>query len=386
MSEKIGLYIHIPFCQNRCSYCDFYKEQSQNVEDEYIDFLIREALFYKEENKIEIDTIYFGGGTPSLLSPEQLSKLFEGLQEIFFFSENCEITLETNPENIEKKKFEEFKNIGVNRVSIGVQTLDDEILSLLSRKIQREEILKKIETIFKIGFNCLSFDIIIGAPLSDSEKTVRDIQTLLYFPFCHASLYILEIHKKTKLYEMAKSGLAILSEEEVADLFKTGGEFLKKNGFEHYEISNFCRKGCECRHNLKYWRGDEYVGLGPSSHSFFRGFRARNPSSIFLWKDALLRGDFPAEEIYKEENKEKLENKIIFGLRLKEGVEISLLDEYCSEGEGDFSKIEKLFEGGFLKKEGSRIFMSEEGFLVSNEVIAFILSDKYRWKSNGEEE
>jgi len=386
MSEPIGLYIHIPFCQNRCSYCDFYKEKSENVENEYIDFLIKEALFYKEDKRIEVDTIYFGGGTPSLLSPEQLNKLFEGLKEIFIFSENCEITLETNPENIEENKFKEFKIIGVNRFSIGIQSLHDEILSVLSRRISSKEILKKIETISKVGFDSLSFDIIIGAPFSDSEKTVVDLQTLVSFPFCHASLYILEIHKKTKLYEMIKNGLALLGEEETAEIFKTAAEFLKKSGFEHYEISNFCKKGCECRHNLKYWRGEDYIGIGPSSHSFFRGFRTKNPDSIGLWKNSLSKGDFPAEEIFKEEEAEKLENKIIFGLRLKEGVEISILEEYCSERGGDFSRIEKLFEGGFLKKEGSRISISEDGFLVSNEVITFILSDKYKWKLNGEKE
>lgn len=386
MNEKVGLYIHIPYCQNICSYCDFYKEKRENVADEYIDYLIKEALFYKEDKKIEIDTVYFGGGTPSLLSSDQMKKFFEELKKVFSFSENCEITMETNPENIEERKLQEFRNLGINRLSIGVQSLQNEVLRVLSRKISSEEILGKIEIVSKIFPDSLSFDLIIGAPFYDSIRTIMDIQTLISYPFCHASLYILEIHKKTRLYEMVKNGLSLVSEEETAKIFKTCAEFLKKNGFEHYEISNFCKKGCECRHNLKYWRGEDYIGIGPSSHSFFRGYRTKNPDSINLWKDALSKGDFPAEEIFKEEETEKLENKIIFGLRLKEGVEISVLEEYFRERGGEFSKIERLFESGYLKNEGSRISLSEEGFLVSTEVITFILSDNYKWKLNCEKE
>jgi len=380
MKKEAGLYIHIPFCQNRCSYCDFYKVESKAIEDSYIDFLFKEALYYKEENKIKIDSLYFGGGTPSLLTVDQLQKLLNGLKNIYDFTENCEVTLETNPENIEEKKFLEFKKLGVNRLSIGIQSLDDKILELLSRRVLSKEILQKLEIVSQIDFDHLSFDLIVGAPFSKSEKLIQDLKMLLKYPFCHMSLYMLEIHPQTGLYQMVKEGLPLLDEEEVIDHFRSAVEFLKENNFNHYEISNFSKKGYECRHNLKYWKRDDYIGLGPSSHSYFRGYRTRNPDSIDLWKEALSKGEFPAEEIIKEEEKEKIENIIIFGLRLKEGIELALLEEYFKERERDYLKIEKLCESGLLILDGSKVFLSEEGFLVSNEVISFILSDNFRWK------
>lgn len=380
MNKQTGLYIHIPYCQNRCVYCDFYKEKGEAIENDYVDFLLKEAQFYKEEKKIEVDTLYFGGGTPSLLTVNQFEKLLTKLSETFAFSQNCEITIETNPENIDQIKFNDFKNLGLNRLSIGIQNLDDKILELLSRKVSSKEILKNLEIISKIGFEHLSFDLIVGAPFSKKERLIEDLKTLVKFPFCHASLYMLEIHEETKLYEMVKEGLPLLDDEEIIDHFRSAAEFLLENNFNHYEISNFSKNGCECKHNLKYWKREDYIGLGPSSHSYFRGFRTKNPDSIDLWKNYLSKGEFPAEEIIKEEGIEKIENQIIFGLRLKEGIELCIIEEYYKEVESDYSKLAKLFETGLLVADGSRVFLSEEGFLVSNEVIKFILSDYFKWK------
>lgn len=380
MNTNTGLYIHIPYCANECSYCDFFKEKNNCVESLYVDTLLKDALFYKEDEKIVVDTLYFGGGTPSLLTVEQLKKIVEGLKEIFEFSEECEITIETNPENIEKQKFIEFKKVGVNRISIGVQSLDDEILTILSRKVDSRQILKSLEIISEIGFEHLSFDLVIGAPHSDKDKVVKDLKTLLKLSFCHASLYLLELHWNTKLYKMVENGTNLPDEEEVAQSYEKAVEFLKLKGFEHYEISNFSKKGCQCKHNIKYWRRENYIGLGPSAHSFFRGFRVRNYNSIDLWEKLVSRGELPAEEVYRENHLEMKENKIIFGLRLAEGVDLSLVKEYCLESGNSFSKFEKLLETNMLKKEGNRICLTENGFLVSNEVIAFLLPVSYRCK------
>lgn len=380
MNTTTGLYIHIPYCANECSYCDFFKEKSHFIKSFYVDTLLKDALFYKDDEKIVIDTLYFGGGTPSLLTVDQLKKIVEGLKEIFELSPECEISLETNPENIEKEKFNDFKNLGINRISIGVQSLDDEILTILSRKVDSRQILKSLEIISEIGFEHLSFDLIIGAPFSNKEKIVKDLEILLKFPFCHSSLYFLELHTNTKLYKMVKNGIELPDEEEVAQSYEEAVEMLKLYGFEHYEISNFSKKGCQCKHNLKYWKRENYIGLGPSAHSFFRGFRVKNYNSIDLWVKLISSGELPAEEVYKESNLEMNENKIIFGLRLAEGVDLNLLKEYCSEREDVFSRVEKLIETKMLKEEGNRICLTERGFIVSNEVITFLLPSTYRWR------
>lgn len=385
MTEKSGLYIHVPFCFNPCGYCDFYKTKAERVEDGYVGLVLKEASLYKEEEKIPLDTLYLGGGTPSLLEPTQLGRLFEGLGEVFDIEEGSEITIEANPETLTKEKLEGYRRLGVNRLSLGVQSLRNEVLAALSRNVGSEWILGILEIISGIGFDSLSCDLILGAPRSSSRDVKEDLGTLLRFPLDHVSLYMLDLHKGTKLYEQVKGGISLPGEEEVMESYRGAAEFLKQAGFIHYEISNFAKKGKESRHNLKYWKRQTTIALGPSAHAYFRGMRTRNPASLEEWSARLSRNQFPCEESFKETAEEKLENEIIFGLRLIEGVKVETLRAYFEKCRRDLDKIlSPLVVHGYGILENGRFRLTPNGFCLSNEVISFILSDSFGHKC-GEE-
>jgi oxygen-independent coproporphyrinogen-3 oxidase len=385
LTEKSGLYIHVPFCFSQCSYCDFYKKKAERVEDGYVGLVLKEASLYKEEEKIPLDTLYFGGGTPSLLEPPQLGRLSEGLGEVFEIGEGSEITIEANPETLTKEKLEGYRALGINRLSLGVQSLRDEVLAALSRNVGSEGVLGKLEIISGIGFDSLSCDLILGAPGSSSRDVQEDLGTLLRFPFDHVSLYMLDLHRGTRLYEQVKGGLSLPGEEEVMESYRGAAEFLKQAGFIHYEISNFAKKGKESRHNLKYWKREWTVALGPSAHGYFRGTRTKNPASLDEWSEKLERGEFPYEESFEETPEEKLENEIIFGLRLGEGVDRGSLDRYLGAAGRETEKaLAPLLAQGYAREDGGRLKLTFDGFCLSNEVISFILSDSFGRK-RGEE-
>lgn len=385
MTEKPGLYIHVPFCFSPCGYCDFFKTKAELVDDGFIRLLLKEASLYKEEEKIPLDTLYLGGGTPSLLEPEQLGRIFEGLGNVFEFGGDAEITIEANPETLTKEKLEGYRSLGVNRLSVGVQSLRDKTLELLSRNVRLPVIFEKLKLMSAAGFDSLSCDLILGAPGSSSGGVRDDIEKLLSYPFDHFSIYMLELHKGTKLYEQVKGGLSLPGEEEMMESYRGAAEFLKQRGFIHYEISNFARKGKESRHNLKYWKRQATVGLGPSAHGYFRGTRTRNPASLDEWSKKLERGEFPYDESFRETPEEKLENEIIFGLRLGEGVALCALESYLAGSGRDAGKtLAPLLSHGYGAVENGRFRLTLDGFCLSNEIISFILSDSFG-RPRGEE-
>lgn len=386
MTEKSGLYIHVPFCFSPCGYCDFYKTQAGRIDDSFVALVLKEASLYKEEEKIPVDTIYFGGGTPSLLEPPQLGGLLEGLREVLEIGEGSEITIEANPETLTKEKLDGYRSLGINRLSLGVQSLKDEVLEALSRKVRSSEILEKLEIISGAGLDNLSCDMILGAPGSSSRDVKEDLGALLRFPLDHVSLYMLDLHKGSKLYQQVKDGLSLPGEEEVLESYRGAAEFLKQAGFIHYEISNFARNGKESRHNLKYWKREWTVALGPSAHGYFRGTRTRNPASLEEWSARLERGEFPYEESFKETPEEKLENEIIFGLRLSDGVALGTLESYFAQNGRDAEKVlSPLIAHGYGILENGRFKLTPDGFCLSNEVISFILSESFG-RPRGEEE
>lgn len=385
MTEKPGLYIHVPFCFSPCGYCDFYKTKAERIDDGYVAFLLKEASLYKEEEKIPLDTLYLGGGTPSLLEPEQLGRIFEGLGIVFEFGGDAEITIEANPETLTKEKLDGYRSLGINRFSLGVQSLREEVLAALSRNVSSSVILETLESISGVGFDSLSCDLILGAPGSSPRYVQEDLGMLLRFPFDHVSLYMLDLHKGTKLYEQVKGGLSLPGEEEMMESYRGAAEFLKQQGFIHYEISNFARKGKESRHNLKYWKRQATIALGPSAHGYFRGTRTRNPASLEEWSARLERNEFPYEESFKETPGEKLENEIIFGLRLSEGIAFGTLESYLVESGRDAEKVlSPLIAHGYGTMENGRFKLTLDGFCLSNEIISFILSDSFG-RPRGEE-
>jgi len=378
LNEKAGLYIHVPFCFSPCGYCDFYKTKSGCVGEDYVALLLKEAALYKEEEKIPLDTLYFGGGTPSLLEPSQLGRMIEGLREVFDICEGAEVTIECNPETLSKEKLEGYRPLGVNRLSLGVQSLRDKVLAGLSRNVSSAIIMEKLGIVSSAGFESLSCDLILGAPGFSAGDFKEDLEKLLAFPFDHVSIYMLDLHPGTRLYEQVKNGLSLPGEEEVMESYRGAAELLRSRGFIHYEISNFAKRGKESRHNLKYWKREWTIALGPSAHGYFRGTRTRNPASLEEWSARLLRNEYPYEESFKETPEEKLENEIIFGLRLGAGVETASLLRYFEEsGRETGAVLAPLVAHGYAAIEDDRFRLTLDGFCLSNEVISFILSDGF---------
>lgn len=356
-------YIHIPFCRQKCRYCSFVSFPDLSNKDEYIKTLKKEIFAgYKSEN---LQTLYFGGGTPSLLSVEEL----KDLTEIFNFGDDAEVTLEINPETVDEKYLSDLKKTRVNRLSIGAQTFDDRILEMIGRKHKSADVFSVVEAAQKAGFNNISLDFIYGLPEQSLESFAHDLGKGAELGVEHISLYGLKIDEGCYFYKNPPKNIA--DEDLQADMYIKAIEILEKYGFEHYEISNFARSGKYSRHNVNYWRCGEYYGFGVAAHGYINGARYSNPTNL---NDYL--GNFACRTQEHELNKkEQLEEKIFLGLRLKEGI---CLKEINKKFDIDFEKkyqniLSKYLETAHFKLENSNLKFTKKGILVSNYILADFL-------------
>lgn len=372
----LGVYVHIPFCERKCCYCGF---SSFVVGDEeknrYIDFLIEEIKNfhkkYPQEKYRKIDTIYFGGGTPSLLSSLLFEKLAVAIKDNFEFAKNYEWTVECNPNSLTEVKLESFKKVGVNRISLGVQSLDDDKLKFVGRLHNSEEA-KKAIVLAKKYFDNVSCDMLIGLAGMDKEKLIDEVDELLKLGIKHISTYMLQVERNTPLERMVEKQPALLpDDDECVDAYEEVASFLDKRGFERYEVSNFALRGFESRHNLKYWTGEEYVGFGLSAHSYLENIRsscADGLSDFYAHKRSLFE---------KLGNTELIEEHVMLGLRCKMGISKS----YIASLGFDLSKNKNL--ASFLQRgvifqkpeEDDRLYLNPKFYGVNNYIIASILAD-----------
>ncbi|MCL2634686.1 MAG: radical SAM family heme chaperone HemW [Oscillospiraceae bacterium] len=337
--KNIGLYVHIPFCVTKCIYCSFYSIKYNKITAEsYKSAVIRNVHEYKKHEHVEFDTVYFGGGTPSLLYRE-ISEVIAELP----LSDNAEITVEANPCDINSEMLEALLNAGVNRISIGVQSLNARELRFLKRRHDSAEAVKAVELAHQAGFNNISVDIMLGIPaIHNSQCTMHNLCDL---PIQHISAYILEYSH-------------VLSEDETAELYLSTVELLEQNGFKQYEISNFAKPGYECQHNLKYWNCLEYIGIGSAAHSYYRGKR------FAVESDAERFINSPLQETYvTEECPGTLEEKTMLQLRLTKGVELT----------EELSEQVKLIPAECLCVDNGRLSLTPKGFLMANRVIGELL-------------
>jgi putative oxygen-independent coproporphyrinogen III oxidase len=379
-ASSVGLYIHVPFCGALCGYCDFFRLESPGgVPAGYEELLLAEALMYLETPKVRIDTVFFGGGTPSLLSPTRLARLMEGLGQTFDLSHSAEVTLEANPETITRENLEGWRAAGVNRLSVGIQSLAPHVLSALDRRATAEISLRALELAASAGFEHLSADCMSAVPGQRTEELRATLETLATLPLDHLSVYSLDLHPKTRLWDAVKRGdLQLPDEEAAADLFLWTHDALAKAGFEHYEVSNYARPGGRCRHNLRYWQGGETVGLGPSAWSRFRGQLYGNPRNLDAWTRAIQTNrPAPASvEILGEERQR--EDLVIFGLRVREGVEVEHVRWLLElDGREPDVVLKPLFDHGYALFDEGRLRLTVEGFLMSNEVLTYLLPGKW---------
>lgn len=363
-----GIYIHVPFCLRKCPYCDFYSVRwSAEAANAYVNAVLRNIESYAEYC-LSADTIYFGGGTPSLLTAEQINSILSAADKSFNLL-NPEITIECNPSSSYYEKLYDYRSAGVNRLSFGVQSADDSELKGLGRLHTFERACIAVNGAVKAGYNNISCDIMLGLCGQSLDSLRYSVERISSLPVSHISAYMLKIEENTP-YNCAEVKSSAADDELMSDMYLNMINILEDRGFMQYEISNFAKPGMESRHNLKYWQGEEYIGIGPASHSFFCGKRYKCPDDI----ESFIESRQQSKKI-TEESPNKLEEYIMLGLRLKRGVLISRIAELG----GNNIAYKAAEQAGVLEKHGlcifngERIYLTPEGFLVSNEIIARFL-------------
>lgn len=350
--HNLGLYIHIPFCKRKCAYCDFYSlTMGENLKDEYLSALTGDIKKWGGLIDRPFDTVYFGGGTPSILESD-ISPLLASIKENFNISENAEITAEVNPD-VSELFLESAYSSGVNRISVGIESSNDVMLNTLGRTHNRNGAEKAVKRIKNAGFQNISADLMIGLPQSSIKTVKEDIDFLVSLNIPHISAYILKVEENTKF---AKSGIEIPDNDEQANQYLFMCSELEKHGFLHYEISNFAKQGFESRHNLKYWNCEEYLGLGPSAHSFIDGKR------FFYKRDIKSYIKSPKTEFDSIGGTD--EEKLMLKLRLKKGIDLS--DNILDNIKGS---LQPFLKSDYIKLNGNNLSLTDKGMLVSNLII-----------------
>jgi oxygen-independent coproporphyrinogen-3 oxidase len=358
-----GLYIHIPFCRTKCPYCDFYSIPSLSLVPQWLEALHKEILVYKGLFPT-FDSLFLGGGTPTVLNQSQWSELMEVLFTHFTFSPSTEVTVEANPDDVTFSLMEHLRGLGVNRLSLGIQSFDDQELRDLKRRHTSHKAMEAIRCIRHVGFSNLGIDLMYGLPGQTSSQWLNTLKQAVDFAPEHLSCYELTIEKETPFGKMRDKGEIHPPNEEVQRvLFVLTSSFLEQEGYLQYEISNFA-KGREftCHHNMKYWQHLPYLGLGPSAHSFRGNRRWWNLKSVKGYCEALAEGRIPVagEEILSKEQQE-LES-LMLGLRTMEGIELDRLGD-PTQSEQVLRDLERT---GLVRVEKGRIMPTREGFLVAD--------------------
>lgn len=363
--KKIGLYIHIPFCKRKCPYCDFFSIKMNDEEmNRYVDKVIERFDKYCN-NDIVLDTVYFGGGTPSTLGTERIAKILNVINDKFTVDKNAEITMEMNPTSKELIDFTVLKECGLNRLSIGMQSAVESEMKLLGRTHSQEDVINTVNQAKKSGIDNISLDLIIGVPTQTKESLKYSMDFCKSLGVKHISAYILKIEEGTKFYTI-KDSLNMPSDDEQAEMYMYVSEYLESIGYNQYEISNYSLEGFESKHNTKYWRCEEYIGIGPSAHSFYNGER-------FYYNRSF-------EEFYNDKTNFDCiggteEEFIMLNLRLKRGLIFKEYEEkYNKKFPEEIIKKAKILEkAGLLTVDKEKVSLNRKGYLVSNAIICELI-------------
>lgn len=366
LTNPSGLYLHIPFCEKKCKYCNFYSSfVTEELLDSYTNALIKSINQWGGEYNRPIDTIYFGGGTPSLLG-HRLPIVLNSIRTSFDISKNSEITLEINPASNSTALLEYAKEAGFNRLSIGAQSGSDRELEILGRTHTAADTEKTVNSARKMGFSNISLDIMIGLPFSNRESLKTNLEFISGLSPEHISAYILKIEEKTAFFK-ERHNLSLPDDDDASEQYLAMADFFENKGYSHYEISNFSKAGYESRHNLKYWNGTDYLGIGPSAHSSLNGKR-------FYYKNDLkefISGNNPIDD--GESGGE--EEFIMLRLRLKSGIDTREYQNlFGKELSKDFLDKCRIFQkAGFLNLSDKNICLTNKGMLLSNSIITELL-------------
>jgi len=367
-----GIYIHIPFCKQRCSYCDFFSSTEYHRQERYVEAICDELQERKDYlNEAPVETIYFGGGTPSVLSFSDFTKIFDVLHSIYGENKNREVTLEANPDDMTPDYLSTIKSFPFNRISIGVQSFDDRELNLLNRRHDSQSAIRTVELLQKGGFDNISIDLMYGLPGQDMKTWNKTLRQAIDLQVQHISAYHLTYEEGTPFHKQLKKGSIIPVDEEMSNrMFEVLIDTLTAAGFEHYEISNFARPGFQSRHNTSYWNGTHYLGIGASAHSY-NGFSRQ-------WNRRTLAPDYQAskDEIELLDEKTAYNDFVITRLRTMKGMDLGeltlLFDEfrktYCLQ------QAQKYIENGLLQCKDNYLRLTRKGIFISDGIMCDLMS------------
>lgn len=368
----MGVYVHIPFCRSRCFYCGFYSVASTRFRSEYIQALCREIGMRKEYLSSTVqETLYFGGGTPSFLEPEELEKIVVTLEKAYTFSSGAERTIELNPEDAGREKMRILKALGFNRLSIGVQSFNKDILKRINRCHSAEDALRAIESGEQAGFDNIGMDLIIGLPGQSDKQIMQDLEIVSSLPLSHLSVYILSIDSNSVFEKLQQKGKFNPDEDDVlAEKYLLVANYLKEVGFEHYEISNFARNDKYAIHNTAYWQQKPYIGLGASAHSYNGISRQWNIAHIKTYIESLDNGRLNFEkEILSD--KDKFNESIMTNLRTMWGIGTGKLKmEYPRFWEEVEPRLSAYLAGGYAEMNGDILKLTTRGWLISDRIFS----------------
>lgn len=375
--DKISLYIHIPFCAQKCLYCDFPSfARKDHLRKAYIEALNKEIINLREKhNNLEINTIFIGGGTPSVLESNELECLLKEIAKLNM-AKDIEYSMECNPGNLTEEKLEVMKKYGVNRISMGLQSKQYNLLKGLGRIHNYKTFKENFLLAKKVGFNNINVDLMFGLPnqsLNEWEETLREIISL---EPAHISAYSLIIEEGTTFYNLYENDkLKLPTEEEERKMYHLAKEILEENGFNQYEISNYAKEGKECRHNLAYWNMDNWIGVGSASASYINGKRIKNISSVEEYINSINERGEAVEEIINNSKNDNMEEFMFMGLRKINGIDENEFKKRFGMNINDVygEILNKYIDEGLLIRESGRVFLSEKGIEISNIIMADFL-------------
>jgi oxygen-independent coproporphyrinogen-3 oxidase len=374
-----GIYIHIPFCRKACHYCNFHFSTTLDLVDDVVHAICEEASLQRTYlNDEPVTTIYFGGGTPSLLHQDQLGSILQTLRDLFNIAAEAEITLETNPDDITELKLSAWKNIGINRLSIGVQSFFETDLEWMNRAHNASQAKQSIELAKRNGFENITIDLIYGTPGLTDENWIHNIETAIELNIPHLSCYALTVEEGTALHHKIKKGsLKDVDTDHQSRQFEILMDKLSAAGYEHYEISNFAKPGYQSKHNSSYWKGEKYLGLGPSAHSY-NGSNERqwNLSNNALYVQSIKQGTVPLEKELLTD-KQRFNEMVMISLRTNNGLSLKEVSIKFSAKEADTlrKKSEKYLKQGLMKADNEILLLTNKGRLLADGIAADLFKD-----------
>lgn len=374
MANSIGLYIHVPFCKSKCYYCDFNSYAGMEAKcDEYFNALNCEIqAFAENQQKRTVKSVFIGGGTPSLFDSSYISNIMDTINKYFEIEENAEISIESNPGTLSFEKLSAYHNDGINRLSIGLQAWQDRLLKGIGRIHSRQQFLDNFEQARRAGFKNINTDIIFGLPTQTEDDWNETLNGVMSLDCEHISCYSLSIEKETVFHKMSEEGqLQKVSDEIDRNMYHTAVKAFKNSGYSHYEISNFAKQDYQCKHNLIYWKAEEYLGFGAGAHSYINDERFNNPNSIDEYLKAIKSENEHKESIYKISMEESMAEYMILGLRLIDGVcNDTFQKRYKKNMFSIFAKqIDKLTMRKLIIADDKSVKLTKLGLDIANQVF-----------------